>query len=92
MTAATGTALAAGPALRPTPAEARFVAEHPALIAALAMLEQDAVERAIAADPADDQIRRLALDEARAIRALRARLAALGRPATEPAKGPSPYA
>lgn len=77
---------------RPTPEEARFVAGHPALIAALAMLEQDAMERAISADPRDDQTRRLALDEARAIRALRSRLAALGRPAPETAKGPSPYA
>lgn len=79
-------------ASRPTSEEARFIAEHPALIAALAMLEHDAVERAISADPRDDQTRRLALDEARAIRALRSRLAALGRPAPEAAKGPSPYA
>lgn len=77
---------------RPTPEEARFIAEHPALILALAMLEHDAVERAISADPRDDQTPRLALDEARAIRALRSRLAALGRPAPEAAKGPSPYA
>lgn len=77
---------------RPTPEQARFITEHPALVAALADIEHDALERAIAADPADDQARRLALDEARAIRALRARLAALGRPATEPAKGPSSYA
>lgn len=77
---------------RPTPAEARFIAEHPALIFALAMLERDAIERMISCGATDDMTRRHASQGVRAIRALRDRLAALGRPADEPAKGPSPYA
>jgi hypothetical protein len=75
-----------------TPEEARFIAEHPALVRALADIEQEAIERAINCAPADDLNRRMAALEARAVRALRSRLAALGRPAAEAAKGPSPYA
>lgn len=77
-------------ALRPE--DYRFIAEHPATVQALADIEHEATERTINCPPADDMARRIAVLEVRAIRALRARLAAMSQPAAEPAKGPSPYA
>ena len=63
----------------PPNGEAERLVRAPLLVELFARLEREALERAVSAAPGDDEGRRLALFEVRALRSLRARLEALAK-------------
>lgn len=64
--------------------EAEYLLRNELLNQIFDELERDAVETAINAKPSDDEMRRVATQEARAIRSVRAKLNALLRAKTNP--------
>lgn len=67
------------------PGEAEYLLANDTLNEIFDQMERDATERAIYAKLADDELRRLALGEVRAIRSVREELRARIRDATIPA-------
>lgn len=66
--------------------EAERLSGHPVIRHIFDEMEQDAMERAIYARPSDDEARRSAMNEVRAIRALRQKLKILASGLESPAK------
>ena len=68
--------------------EAEYLLNSRLLKHIFADIEADALERAVNAKPSDDELRRTATQEVRAIRAVQRQLEVLAKTQTKPKRGP----
>ena len=68
--------------------EAEYLLSNRLLKQIFADIEADALERAVAAKPSDDELRRTSTQEVRAIRAVQRQLEVLAKAQTKPKRSP----